>query len=281
VLDLDQEDTLELVERIINTGVSALTVHCRTRNMRKTEKAMIERLREIVKFVEKMGKGVAVIENGDCLGCEDVKRVREVTGAHSVMIATAAEANPSCFSSTPLVDIHRTLIPTYLRVARYLGNHWGNSKFCAIQFRGNHVESTRAEEKGFKDKFAKARCYDDTDDVAGDWSQGRADFEEICRAIEARPQRTLRPISTSATIAEGADLTPGSSDTVEEPEEPQVGTPKEWRPNPDLDEVLKTPKIPTNPARIPVPAAVSGIDEPTPTPSPLVAESNRRWIALA
>jgi len=32
------------------------------------------------------------------------------------MIATAAEANPSCFSPTPLVDVHRTLIPTYLRV---------------------------------------------------------------------------------------------------------------------------------------------------------------------
>ena len=105
--------------------------------MRKGEKATIERLREIVEFVEKMGKGVAVIENGDCLGCEDAARVRKVTGecrfrpvcsieadafltgAHSVMIATAAEANPSCFSHTPLVDVHRTLVPTYLRVVGY------------------------------------------------------------------------------------------------------------------------------------------------------------------
>jgi len=54
-------------------------------------------------------------------------------------------------------------------------------------------------------------------------------------------------------------------------EEFQVQTPKEWRPNPDLDEALKTPKIPMNPARMPIPAAVSGRDEPTPTPSPLVA----------
>ena len=48
--------------------------------MRKTEKANIERLKEIVEFVERMGKGVAVIENGDCVGYEDAKRVREVTG---------------------------------------------------------------------------------------------------------------------------------------------------------------------------------------------------------
>jgi tRNA-dihydrouridine synthase 2 len=76
-----QEDTLKLVERICETGVSALTVHCRTRNMRDRERAMIERLREIVQFVEGLGKGIAVVENGDCLGWKDAKRVRETTGA--------------------------------------------------------------------------------------------------------------------------------------------------------------------------------------------------------
>jgi tRNA-dihydrouridine synthase 2 len=39
-----------------------------------------------------------------------------IQGAHSVMIATAAEANPSCFSTTPLVDLEETLVPTYLRL---------------------------------------------------------------------------------------------------------------------------------------------------------------------
>ena len=207
------------------------------------------------------------------------------------MIATAAEANPSCFSPTPLVDVHRTFIPAYLRVvssgiasltrssnlslpqSRYLGNHWANSKFCAIQFRGNHVEFTRAEEKEFKGKFAKAKCYDDMDDVAGDWSQGKADFEEICRIVDARPRRAPRPTPTTAIITEGSTLAPDTPDIVELGEEAQeqVQTPKEWRPNPYLDEVLKTPRIPTNPTRMPIPAAVSGRDEPTPTPSPLIA----------
>ena len=63
-----QEDTLELMERIVNTGISCLMVHCRTRNMRMREKATIERLREIVKFVERMGNGTAVIKNSICLG---------------------------------------------------------------------------------------------------------------------------------------------------------------------------------------------------------------------
>jgi len=129
------------------------------------------------------------------------------------------------------------------------------------------------EEKEFKDKFAKAKRYDDMDDVAGDWYQGKADFEEICRMIEARPQRVPRPTPAISTTAGEPTFVMGASDAAGLSEESQVQpeTPKEWRPNPHLDEVLKTPKIPTNPARIPVPAAVSGRDEPTPTPSPLIA----------
>lgn len=111
-----QEDTLKLVERIVNTGVHALTVHCRTRNMREKDKAVIERLREIVDFVEGMGRNIAVIENGDCKDWEDARRVRRVTGAHSVMIARGAESNPTCFSSRPLKDVDNTLLPAYLRV---------------------------------------------------------------------------------------------------------------------------------------------------------------------
>lgn len=75
-----QEETLKLVEQIVNTGISNLTVHCRTRNMRPREKALIGRMREIVEFVEKMGKGVSVIENGDCLSREDAIRIRNITG---------------------------------------------------------------------------------------------------------------------------------------------------------------------------------------------------------
>lgn len=76
----DQKDTLQLVERIVNTGISNLTVHCRTRNMRPRERALIHRLREIVEFVEGMGKGVTVIENGDCMSREDAIRIRNITG---------------------------------------------------------------------------------------------------------------------------------------------------------------------------------------------------------
>lgn len=78
-----QEDTLKLVERIVNTGITNLTVHCRTRNMRPREAALIGRMREIVEFVEGMGRGVSVIQNGDCVSRKDALRIRRITGEHT------------------------------------------------------------------------------------------------------------------------------------------------------------------------------------------------------
>jgi len=76
-----QEETKKLVERIARTGVNAITIHCRTRNMRPRERALVERLKEIVEFVHELGLDVAVVENGDCTGREDATRIKELTGA--------------------------------------------------------------------------------------------------------------------------------------------------------------------------------------------------------
>jgi hypothetical protein len=48
--------------------------------MRPRERALVERLREIVEFVHELGLDVAIVENGDCTGREDARRIRELTG---------------------------------------------------------------------------------------------------------------------------------------------------------------------------------------------------------
>ena len=75
-----QDDTKRLVERIVRTGVSALTVHCRTRNMGPREATLIARLREIVEFTDSLGVDIPIVANGDCVGWEDAKRVKRITG---------------------------------------------------------------------------------------------------------------------------------------------------------------------------------------------------------
>jgi len=185
-----QDDTLKLVERIIETGVSALTVHCRTRAMRR-EPALIDRLKDIVELVERSGRDVAVIQNGDCLGYHDVPRVKRITNAHSVMIAEAAESNPSCFSPTPLEELEKTFIPSYVLLARHLGNHWSNTKFCASQFKGRNPTLGKGARKAMKDVVAKSKDYDGMTNLVGDWKKGAAEFERLKKAIsDSRGQAT-------------------------------------------------------------------------------------------
>ncbi|KAG5644146.1 hypothetical protein DXG03_009040 [Asterophora parasitica] len=254
-----QDDTLKLVERIVNTGISALTVHCRTRNMRDKDRATIERLREIVTFVENMGKGIAVIENGDCLGWNDAQRVRDVTGAHSVMIARAAESNPSCFSTTPLQDVERTLVPSYLRLSRYFDHNWGLTKFCVAQFKGQHVTIKKAEATAMRQTLSSAKDFSGMDSVVGSWT-GKEEFDEIVRAIEANPPRFHRmPILPSPTSVE--------KEQSEEPPPQETTPPGTQNPEPPGS---GAPFMP-NSYRTTVPAMITGEDATTPTPGGGVA----------
>ncbi|KAF9524096.1 tRNA-dihydrouridine synthase 2 [Crepidotus variabilis] len=222
-----QEDTLKLVERIVNTGISALTVHCRTRSMRDKDKAKIEKLREIVDFVRGLGKGIAVIENGDCTGWEDAERVRKTTGADSVMIARGAESNPSCFSTEPLTDVERNLWPAYLRVAKYSDNHFSLTKFCVTQFKGRRIEVTKSESHELHQKLSRAKSYTDMQDFMGDHSC-EEEFKAIVHAIEEKPPRENRMILPPEPQAEPAELPETCLVTPEDtqnPEPPGSGAP--------------------------------------------------------
>ncbi|KAF8590796.1 FMN-linked oxidoreductase [Ramaria rubella] len=180
-----QEDTLRLVRRIVETGVSAITVHCRTRNMRPREKALIERMREIVEYVEEMGVDVALIQNGDCLGFEDAKRVKSITAAHSIMIATAAESNPTCFDPHPLLDLEKTLLPSYVRLARHMSIHWSNTKFCITQFKGPTPTLRKAGRKEIKEMVSRAKGYDMVEELCAPW-EGEAVLQEIESILKLR-----------------------------------------------------------------------------------------------
>ncbi|KIM88910.1 hypothetical protein PILCRDRAFT_813912 [Piloderma croceum F 1598] len=245
-----QEDTLKLVERIINCGVSAITIHCRTKSMRPREAALIERLREIVEFVDGLGKGIAVIENGDCVSFEDAKRIRQITGAHSVMIATAAESNPTCFSSEPLKDLEDTLVPAYIRLSKYLGNAWGLTKFCVNQFKGTRLRLKKTETQNLHQRLSVAKSYDDVADISGSGT-GEDEFRQIEQAIASRPDR----FHTVNNLAR---------EVQDQEEEVPLSTPPE-RENPEPPS-LNAPRGPTHPLRMIIPAGVSGHDAPTPTP---------------
>ncbi|WFD35886.1 tRNA-dihydrouridine(20) synthase [NAD(P)(+)] [Malassezia cuniculi] len=128
------EATHALVEQIVRTRtVRAITIHCRTKEMRPREPALIHRFKStaehIAKIAQETGQSVPVVYNGDCFGSEEVERIRNLTGASAVMMARAAEANPSCFAAQR--ECAATVIgPQWLRYAVWSNNPFGNTKYC-------------------------------------------------------------------------------------------------------------------------------------------------------
>lgn len=88
--------------------------------MRNGDRAVIERLKDVVDCVRSMRNedgtplDVAILANGDVEGRRDMQRVREITGADGVMVATKAEENPSCFAEE-MVDVE-DLVVQYLKI---------------------------------------------------------------------------------------------------------------------------------------------------------------------
>ncbi|KAG9027748.1 hypothetical protein FRB95_007407 [Tulasnella sp. JGI-2019a] len=204
-----EEDTLDLVRKIVETGaVRCLTVHCRTRNMRMTERAQVERLTSIVKLCQELDPELAVIQNGDCTGRDAGKVVRELTGCDSVMIATAAESNLSCFRGGPLADAASELIPSYARLAYFLGNIWGNSKHCLSQFKSPPAVApagaSKSAKRQFREVLAKAKTYEGISEHIGGIDGGEEVLASVSSALGARERQ---PVSDAPSVDEPSTTT--------------------------------------------------------------------------
>lgn len=86
-------NAVEMAKRAENAGVSAITVHGRTREQYYSGNAD----RNIIKEV-KSAVSIPVIGNGDITCPEDVERMFEQTGCDAVMIGRAARGNPWIFA---------------------------------------------------------------------------------------------------------------------------------------------------------------------------------------
>lgn len=120
------EETLSLVERICSTGVCRITVHCRTTPMRPREPAIRSQLSAIASLCH--AHNVQCYANGDIKSVTDAEAVIAEHGVDGAMIATAAEANPSCFRSEGLLP-WKDVVDEYFRTAIEVGHYFSNTKF--------------------------------------------------------------------------------------------------------------------------------------------------------
>ncbi|XP_033209620.1 tRNA-dihydrouridine(20) synthase [NAD(P)+]-like [Belonocnema kinseyi] len=121
------EKTLELCDTLASTGISAITVHGRTRDERPQHPNRNDMIKKIAEHLS-----IPVIANGGSREIEkraDIFNFKRETGCSSVMIARTAEWNCSIFRKKGLLPMEE-VIKSYLKLAVDFDNAPTNSKYC-------------------------------------------------------------------------------------------------------------------------------------------------------
>ncbi|KAF2707534.1 FMN-linked oxidoreductase [Pleomassaria siparia CBS 279.74] len=164
------EDTEVLVKRLVATGITGLTVHCRTTPMRPRERAIRDQLKMVGQICREAG--VACLMNGDVTSRKEALQLVEEFGVDGAMIATEAEKNPSCFRPNAEGGPHawksawKEVVTEYMRMSLQVENRWGNTKYLLNQMipgkSKTHADMTRS--KNYQEVI-KALELQDTDDM--------------------------------------------------------------------------------------------------------------------
>ncbi|CAK1549872.1 unnamed protein product [Leptosia nina] len=121
------EATLRLVEKLVSSGIRAITIHGRTRHERPQHPVNTDTIKYVASRIS-----IPVIANGGSKEIEkysDIFKFKEMTGSSSVMIARAAEWNCSIFRKEGLLPMD-TVITEYLKLAVDFDNSPSNTKYC-------------------------------------------------------------------------------------------------------------------------------------------------------
>lgn len=188
---LDTADETEaLVRRLVATGITGLTVHCRTTPMRPRERAVRAQLRMVANVCREAG--VACLMNGDVEDRDAGMGLVREYGVDGAMIATAAEKNSSCFRTVeqgglaPWDEVMRT----YLRFAMEVENRFGNTKYMLNQIIPGKQPAYR--------KVQACKSY-----TAVCESLGLDDLLELARQADSGVGITVDPSAKAQAVANG------------------------------------------------------------------------------
>lgn len=143
--------TEQLVRKLCGTGITGLTIHCRTTPMRPSERAIRDQLRMIGNICKEMG--VACLMNGDVANRDEALQLARDYGVDGGMIASAAESNSSCFRVTEEGGLlpWKEVVTEYLKLAMDVENKWGNTKFLLGQLVPGKAQTGIQSTKGYVD----------------------------------------------------------------------------------------------------------------------------------
>ncbi|CAK4031977.1 related to tRNA dihydrouridine synthase [Lecanosticta acicola] len=167
------EETEALVRKLCATGITGLTVHCRTTPMRPRERAIRDQLKMVVNVCHEAG--VACLMNGDVTSRDEALKLMEEYGADGAMIATAAETNPSVFrpESEGGKASWEEVVKEYVKTSMEVENRWGNTKYLLGQM-------IPGKQPAYKAMMA-TKSYSDIVNVLGN-----ADLKQLAEDLDRR-----------------------------------------------------------------------------------------------
>ena len=176
----EPDATRALVSRLVRTGITGLTVHCRTTPMRPRERAIRDQLRMIAEICHEAG--VACVMNGDVTSRDEGLALMTEYGVDGAMIATSAETNSSCFRSEADGGAApwREVVYEYLKFCLEVENRLGNTKYLMnMLIPGKNKEFKEAKQcktyldicrnLGFDDLVPAAMRVDEILDLSQKW----------------------------------------------------------------------------------------------------------------
>ena len=162
--DLQNRNAVEISKIAEQSGISALTLHGRTRACKFNGDAEYETIKAVKKTVN-----IPIVANGDIDSAEKAQSVLKNTGADAIMIGRAAQGNPWLFSQiNHFLDTGETLEKptqsviqsTLLTHLEHLYSFYGNTTGVRIARKHiswyfNHIDNIHQDTKN---KVNQAQC---------------------------------------------------------------------------------------------------------------------------
>ncbi|KAJ5220274.1 tRNA-dihydrouridine(20) synthase [Penicillium chermesinum] len=246
------------------TEALSLTVHCRTTPMRPRERAIRDQLRMIADICHKAG--VACVMNGDVTSRDEGLALMQEYGVDGAMIATAAEANSSCFRSEAaggLADWDE-VAREYMRFCIESENKFNNTKYLLnMLVPGKHKEFRKPENSrtyadtcrclGFEELIPAAIPLDERLGLAERWSEKWLEQPEEKKHSEEKAKAVQNAMQNNET----ARAAGGETRVKSTPVPAHTGGPIRTtsKPAPVKTGKPKGPE-PEGPADLPVPSEV-------------------------
>lgn len=124
-------------------------------------------------------------------------RGRLIEGADSVMIARAAERNPSIFAPTgPQCNV-TVIIPQFLNLCHYIQNEWRNTRFLLNQFKPSSApisKLNKSQRKEAVQAIGQSKTIEEVTERLGiTLDSGKTVLADIEAVIQARTNKPREP----------------------------------------------------------------------------------------